>query len=340
MEVCGIKFAPLNVPLRRRLQTLAASAWFLIIYYGFIICSILAVYLIFYTSFKWIVVPYLLWVWFVDKTVAVTGGRRSHLVRSSSWWGYLKAYFPMTFHVLPGAKLDPKKNYLFSCFPHGIAPAGAFTFLVSDHSGFKESFPHHIPHVVTLGLLYSFPFVREFLLAIGGVPSTEAAIEDVLGKPGGGNVCGLFVGGIAEAFYCKPGVHRLKLKTRKGFVRLALKNGASLVPVYSFGETELFDQPNSAMARNINEIGYKWLGFPPLMLSGRGFFQYSFGILPRRHPVSVVVGEPIDVPKIEQPTREQVDEYHSKFVDKLIQLFEEQKFKYLEKPDGAKLIID
>ena len=51
-----------------------------------------------------------------------------------------------------------------------------------------------------------------------------------------------FLGGAAEALDSHPGKHMLTLKYRKGFARIALETGAQLVPVYSFGETELFEQ--------------------------------------------------------------------------------------------------
>jgi len=42
----------------------------------------------------------------------------------------------------------------------------------------------------------------------------------------------------------------------------------------------------------------------------------------------VLVGAPIDVQKCENPTREQVQELHDQYEEKLVQLFEEHKAKY------------
>ena len=39
----------------------------------------------------------------------------------------------------------------------------------------------------------------------------------------------LIVGGAAEAAECMPGTYRILIKRRKGFVRLALKNGLELL---------------------------------------------------------------------------------------------------------------
>ena len=52
----------------------------------------------------------------------------------------------------------------------------------------------------------------------------------------------LMVGGIPEMdnFHDKQ-IH-LVLNKRKGFIKLALRNGASLVPTFVFGETKLYQQ--------------------------------------------------------------------------------------------------
>ena len=52
----------------------------------------------------------------------------------------------------------------------------------------------------------------------------------------------MILGGAAEALDSRPGCQMLTLKGRKGFIRIALETGSQLVPVYSFGETELYEQ--------------------------------------------------------------------------------------------------
>ena len=50
------------------------------------------------------------------------------------------------------------------------------------------------------------------------------------------------VGGAEEALEAKKDDFSLIIKNRKGFVKIAIQNGADLVPIYAFGENELFDQ--------------------------------------------------------------------------------------------------
>lgn len=48
----------------------------------------------------------------------------------------------------------------------------------------------------------------------------------------------------------------------------------------------------------------------------------------------------MEVPKIEEPTVEQINEYHAKFTKQLIDLFETHKSKYLEDHENTYLILD
>ena len=59
---------------------------------------------------------------------------------------------------------------------------------------------------------------------------------------------------------------------RAGFVKLALKAGADLVPVYAFGENNLFEnlaQDSPFLLRMQRKI-QKVISFAPLLISGRG----------------------------------------------------------------------
>ncbi|XP_030752581.1 2-acylglycerol O-acyltransferase 1-like [Sitophilus oryzae] len=339
MEFAGIKFAPLNVSLDRRLQTLAAACGFIWLIFGGFICLIFSVYLVLFTKYWLVTSVYLLWVLWDLKT-SETGGRPSKWVRNWRWWYYMKEYFPARMERLPWVQLDKNKNYLFCCFPHGMLSLGVFCNFASDYGEFKIYFPHHSPRVVTLSQHYIMPFFREMGLALGGISAEANAIEYVLRKPGGGNVCVLMPGGAQESYYCKPGQYRIILKQRRGFIKLALRNGAPLVPVLSFGETDTFDQVEGSTLRKIQETLRKMIGIAPVVPVGRGFFQYSFGLVPRRKRIVVVVGKPLDIPKIDNPNHEQIEEYHSKFVVHLKEMFDEQKYNYLEDPEHTELIIE
>lgn len=157
------------------------------------------------------------------------------------------------------------------------------------------------------------------------------------------NAVVIVVGGAQEALLMRPNEYRIVLKKRKGFVKLALKNGTSLVPMFSFGELDLFDQPDNSPGsklRRWQDLVKAVTGIAPTKFIGRGFFQYSYGLIPRRKPLKLVVGAPIDVPKCPEPSNELVDEYHQKFMDGLLDLFETNKVKYIKDHENAHLQIE
>lgn len=75
----------------------------------------------------------------------------------------------------------------------------------------------------------------------------------------------------------------------------------------------------------------------PPFLHGRGIFQYSYGIIPFRRPVVSVVGRPIEVPKISEPTVEEVRKWQGVYVEELRRIYEEGKDKYL--PDRVRELV-
>ena len=66
---------------------------------------------------------------------------------------------------------------------------------------------------------------------------------------------------------------------------------ASLVPVFSFGENNLFTQlpnPQGSMLRKLQNFLTRLLGFSPPIFHGRGVFNYTFGLMPYRMPINTV----------------------------------------------------
>lgn len=66
---------------------------------------------------------------------------------------------------------------------------------------------------------------------------------------------------------------------------------AWLVPVFSFGENELFDQmenPAGSTLRRLQDRLQRTMGVALPLFHARGVFQYSFGLLPYRKPIQTV----------------------------------------------------
>ena len=58
-----------------------------------------------------------------------------------------------------------------------------------------------------------------------------------------------------------------------------------------------------------------------------GAFRLPLGA-PKPTPLTVIVGKPIKIPKNENPTDEDIDEYHSKFVTAVEKLYNDYKADY------------
>lgn len=150
------------------------------------------------------------------------------------------------------------------------------------------------------------------------------------------------VGGAKEAFYAIPNTYKFVLKNRKGFAKIALKTGAALVPAISFGENNIFDlidhKPGS-WGRFFQDKLKQITTVAPVQFNGRGILQYNYGLIPKRHPLTLVLGAPIHLEKTPNPTMEDVDRVHKLFCDQLTELFETHKGKYVENSENVHLEI-
>ncbi|XP_067412611.1 2-acylglycerol O-acyltransferase 2-B-like [Emydura macquarii macquarii] len=327
-----IRFAPLCIPLRRRLQTAAVLQWV----FSFLALAqlCLALFLLALLSDLWLLaLLYAAWL-YLDRETPARGGRRSRWVRNWAVWRHFRDYFPIT--LVRTAPLDPSRNYLLGFHPHGVLVAGAFGNFCTEATGFQELFPGLTPHLLMLPFWFRLPLFRDYIMSGGLVSSDKASISYLLSQEGGGQVAVIAVGGPPESLEARPGALTLQILSRKGFIKEALKHGAALVPVFSFGENELFHQvpnPRGSLVRAVQERLQKLMGLALPLFHARGVFQYSFGLLPFRRPIHTVVGAPIPVERTPCPSREAIDRLHATYLEQLNQLFEENKAKYGVPPD-------
>ncbi|KAM3967208.1 2-acylglycerol O-acyltransferase 2-A-like [Aphomia sociella] len=335
----GVQWAPTDIPMNRRLQTLAATAWICLILFGEAVC-IYAMYKLIYSSYWWLALIYLVWM-INDIDVCNKGGRRFEWVRNWAWWRFYSDYFPIK--LVKTKDLDPSKNYLFACFPHGVISAGAIGSFATNALDFYKVFPGMTSHLITLGGHFLIPFFRDLILAMGSCSSSLESLLYLLDKKKHQGKCvALIVGGAAEALDSHPGEYKVILSRRKGFIKVAIKSGAPLVPVFSFGEPDVFrpfNNPQDGFLRKLQEKFRQLTGISPMFPVGRGMFQYSYGVVPLRSPITTVVGAPIEVKRNLEPTDEEVDAVHAEFTKRLVELFENEKSKYLNKHQDVKLVI-
>eukprot|EP00468_Gymnochlora_sp_CCMP2014_P014865 CAMPEP_0167770320 /NCGR_PEP_ID=MMETSP0110_2-20121227/17856_1 /TAXON_ID=629695 /ORGANISM="Gymnochlora sp., Strain CCMP2014" /LENGTH=287 /DNA_ID=CAMNT_0007659489 /DNA_START=194 /DNA_END=1057 /DNA_ORIENTATION=+ len=271
---------------------------------------------------------YTIWI-LVDRTPS-RGGYRwvKSWFRKLSMHKISAQYYPCK--LVRTSELPTDKNYVLGYHPHGIIGIGAQYNFGSDATGFDDLFPGIDLTLMTLTLTFKVPFFREWVMAHGISSVGESTCNRILSDSNGGRAIMIVVGGAAEALDARPECMDLTLKRRKGFVRVALRHGACLVPVISFGENEIFGSiPNergSAVRRWQTWIQKK-IGVAPVVFFGRGVFNYAFGVLPYRRPITSIVGSPIQCPHVPDVKRGDpiVDKWHAKYLDSIQKLFEEHK---------------
>ncbi|KAH1224177.1 Diacylglycerol O-acyltransferase 2D [Glycine max] len=177
-------------------------------------------------------------------------------------------YFPITLHVEDMKAFDPNRAYVFGYEPHSVLP---------------------------IGIVFYTPFLRHTWTWLGLTPATKKIFISLLAS---GHSCILIPGGVQEAFLMQRGTEIAFLKARRGFVRITMVKGRPLVPVFCFGQSNV----------------YKW--WKP---GGKFFLKFARAIpgaavklclgdlspLPFRHPMHVVVGRPIELDKKPEPTTEE-----------------------------------
>ncbi|KAG0320795.1 diacylglycerol O-acyltransferase 1 [Dissophora globulifera] len=317
-------FAPLRLPIKRRLQTGAVLLWISAI------AASLTLFFYFCTiKYMWpIVIIYLLWILMLDQAPE-RGGRRVQWWRNWRGWTYFAQYFPMT--LVKEGDLDPSKNYIFGYHPHGIISMGAFCAFGTEGLNFSKRFPGIKPRLLTLQTNFQIPIYRDYIMAHGCASVSRSSCEHIL-KSGQGNSIVIVVGGAQESLATKPGTLDLTLKKRLGFIKLALVNGASLVPTLAFGENDLYEvysAKDTSKTYKLQQLAKRFLGFTLPVFNGRGIFNYEYGLMPRRKPVFIVIGKPIHVEKVEgSPTLEQLEELQKKYIDEVVAIWERYKDKY------------
>ncbi|GAQ84187.1 2-acylglycerol O-acyltransferase 2 [Klebsormidium nitens] len=279
---------------------------------------------------------YLLHIYLFGRKAASSGSWPAPLKRLSVW-KWMRDYFPA--QMIRTADLDPSRPYLFAVHPHGILAQGAWLGFATDATSFPQLYPGVNPHFLTLTPHFRTPFLREFLLLHGVCDSAKETCVGLLAR---GQSIVLTVGGARESLYAKPGTVNLVLERRKGFVKVALETGASLVPVISFGENDVYDtvltDPASVWGRIQRYFLTVW-GVTLPDFKGRGIFFMPFvKMQPYAVPMNIVVGAPLHVQKFEGDIESKegkllVDSVHSQYKKALLDLWEVHKARFLANPE-------
>lgn len=284
----------------------------------------------------WWYLPYLTYC--VFDSVPLRGGRRSQFFRTLPIWKLSAEYFSATLTKQDSTtQFPPDTPYIFCYHPHGIFSAGAVLAFGSEALNTSKMFPGLHISPCTLTSLLRVPFFREWLLLQGFVSVSRTSMDYIL-KQGSGSGVMVVVGGAGEASHTRHNTHDLILLKRKGIFRQALQHGCRIVPVYCFGENNIYTMHNtSKFLTRISNLIKLLMGFCVPAFTGRGLLQRTFGCFPERHPLRIVVGRPLQSKKIENPTTDDINKIQQEYCAILKTLFDEMKFKVLRDGENHQL---
>jgi 2-acylglycerol O-acyltransferase 2 len=162
-------------------------------------------------------------------------GRPSEFCKNMTIWVWFKNRCNMS--LIKTADLDPERQYILGMHPHGIMPFGSIINLSTNCNNASEVLKGIQIRALAASFCFYVPGYRDLLLSGGVMDAARYVARRVLAE---GKSIMLVPGGATEALYANIGMNVIYIKNRKGFVKLALETGSSLVPVYSFNETDTY----------------------------------------------------------------------------------------------------
>lgn len=168
-------------------------------------------------------------------------------------------------------------------------------------------------------VLFRLPIVRELTLWTGCVDARRSVAESVLRD---GLSIGVLPGGEQEQLRTRFGHDSVYLKKRFGFVKLALRFGVPLVPAYVFGCVDLYYTSTFLFALRAALV--RALGVCVPVCYG----AWGIPMAPLSVPINIVLGKPLRLPTIQQPSVEDVARAHAQYTAALKELFDANKAKF------------
>ena len=221
--------------------------------------------------------------------------------------------------VFESEDFPPTKNYLLVYHPHSLFGVAYNVMTSALYNKFG---------IITLftgaDVLAYLPLLRRALSWWGFTPVGASSMRKNLVRPHPFNALTLMPGGVAEMFFGLEH-EQVILARRKGFCKLALTTGCSLVPVYTFGANEVYTRAFGArsMAARLSSL------LRVSLVCWFGRFGIPFGFLPHQQKLVVAIGKPMEVARVAsgEPSREQVEALHARYVAELRGLYAKHKHR-------------
>jgi diacylglycerol O-acyltransferase 2, plant len=229
---------------------------------------------------------------------------------------------------------------IFAVEPHGVLP-------VTLYWGTLNLLSSHKFLCCLSSSILSIPVMKHFLTWSGAISAEKKNLIKYLNNGYSLSIC---PGGVQEVKYLNNSNEIiLFLNQRIGLTKLCLEQGCALVPVATFGLHKIYnyylfaeaDRPTShagpgSKSKSAKSSPSNWfsdvllavgrkLGFLPMIFFGLWNIPFA---QPKPSPLTIVIGKPIPMPKIEKPSAEEIAKYHEVFLREMRRVFEDNKAEH------------
>jgi len=233
----------------------------------------------------------------------------------------LRKYLRLEFDTLPKRLVEAEKadnaQFIFAAFPHGTSS----DFRILMDGILHTALPNIADKVRVLAasILFRIPVVREFCLWTKCCDASRSVAEGLLDEKFSILV---LPGGMDEQIRTECGKETIYLSKRKGFIKLAIRKGIPVVPVYVFGTSDHYLTSNVLFGLRYWIMRNLKMCIP--LASG-----LAGSSCPRSIRTTIAFGEPISFESREdgQPTEKELEAAHKTFTEAIIKLFDEHKVR-------------
>jgi len=216
-----------------------------------------------------------------------------------------------TFEIKPLYPIPPKSINIWH--PHGL-----LAVTPGIHNAYRITSPRYKPtKFAVANIFHIFPFVRDWMK----ITHTISADYPVIKKTAEKESVSIVLGGGKEMHLSNGKNLKLVIKERTGIFRLALETGTPLVPILTYGESELFPTLDNSFYACFREFLYDMWKIPaplPTITSVQNWLALWDGPLPQ---VVSYMGKPVYVKKIEKPTPAHIEKLRSIYIRRVQDLF-------------------
>jgi len=210
------------------------------------------------------------------------------------------------------------KQYIKCLMPHGLIPFN--WFCIMKHYNNKD-----IP--VLSNILFDIPIFSHIVKMYNSVPAEYNKMDNVLSK---NKSIIVYPGGVQETFKTSHKKEILVINKRKGIFHLSLKNGIPLLPMYTFGISELYQKSNFKIPlEKILEKDYDLSWY---------YGKYNT-LFPYKKRLLTIIGNPIYVSKRNNITDDDISYLRNKYIIVIKSLFNKWKSEYCERWKNKELVI-